>query len=122
MGSINKFGLAVFLLVFGTVATSAGHFFLDVGSQNAESSAKTVEVRSEIMGESTGWSLLQEKCTRCHTLQRVFSKSRTSENWARLMAQMRSFLPGWISDGEAAQITIYLQTSVCVASDTTLGQ
>lgn len=118
MGSIHKFGLAVFLLAFGAVATSAGHFFPVASSHYT----KPKELRSEVETESPGWSLLQVKCTRCHTLERIFSKSRTTVDWTRLVGLMRSFLPGWISDEEAAQITDYLYTNVCGVSDTTGGR
>ncbi|MBZ0110586.1 MAG: hypothetical protein K8F52_18190 [Candidatus Scalindua rubra] len=44
------------------------------------------------------------KCSKCHTIKRVFIHARTEEEWNTVIDKMMSKVPGWISPGDAKQI------------------
>lgn len=49
-------------------------------------------------------SLVNIKCSRCHTLKRVFIMSKTVEEWHDTVEKMMNKNPKWISPEEAIQI------------------
>jgi hypothetical protein len=55
----------------------------------------------------TGALLAQNKCTRCHSLERVFSTSKSKEGWDKTVTRMANRVPGWISPHEKDQIIKY---------------
>ena len=48
--------------------------------------------------------LVDTKCSKCHTIKRVFIHARTEEEWNSVIDKMMSKVPGWISPGDAKQI------------------
>lgn len=55
-----------------------------------------------------GMTLSDQKCGRCHTLERVYLKKRTKEQWSGIVNQMAAIEPMWISSDEAETIKQYL--------------
>ena len=51
--------------------------------------------------------LVVEKCTSCHSLERVTQQARTPAAWSNIVAQMRA-IGAPVSDSEADQIVRYL--------------
>ena len=43
--------------------------------------------------------LVDSKCSKCHTIKRVFIHARTEEEWNSVIDKMMSKVPGWISTG-----------------------
>lgn len=54
-----------------------------------------------------GAALLQARCTRCHTLDRVQRTPRTASEWDTIVARMRSN-GAQLSDAEAATLVQHL--------------
>lgn len=81
---LGKSAFALSLLLF---AVSGGYYFLLMYPQGI-----------------TGTLLVQNKCVRCHTLERVFSISKSKEGWEQTVARMADRVPGWISTIEKEQI------------------
>lgn len=54
-----------------------------------------------------GAALLQARCTRCHTLDRVRQTPRTAGEWETIVARMRS-KGAQLSDAEAAALVEHL--------------
>lgn len=50
----------------------------------------------------------EQKCSTCHTLDRVTSRKETREAWDALVKKMQAKQPGAISDEEAARIVEFL--------------
>ena len=48
--------------------------------------------------------LVDTKCSKCHTIKRVFIHARTEEEWNSVIGKMMSKVPGWISPGDTKQI------------------
>jgi len=48
--------------------------------------------------------LVDTKCSKCHTIKRVFIHARTEKEWNSVIDKMMSKVPGWISPGDAKQV------------------
>jgi len=48
--------------------------------------------------------LVDTKCSKCHTLNRVFIHARTEEEWHTVIGKMMVKIPGWIGPEDAEQI------------------
>ncbi|MHC4269934.1 MAG: hypothetical protein ACYSTS_15905 [Planctomycetota bacterium] len=48
--------------------------------------------------------LVDTKCSKCHTIKRVFIHARTEEEWRSIIDKMMSKIPNWISPKDAKQI------------------
>jgi mono/diheme cytochrome c family protein len=61
--------------------------------------------------------LFEEKCSRCHTLDRIFLIPLNDESRKHILKRMRSKAPGWISDSDADLILDYLSKAPRVERD-----
>ncbi len=50
--------------------------------------------------------LVDTKCSKCHTLNRVFIHARTEEEWNTVIGEMMAKIPGWIGPEDAEQIFV----------------
>ncbi|KKO19840.1 MAG: hypothetical protein DCC43_10890 [Candidatus Brocadia sp.] len=48
--------------------------------------------------------LYEEKCSKCHTLERIFSAPKTENEWRMCVTQMMGKSPLWITDQEGERI------------------
>ncbi len=48
--------------------------------------------------------LYEEKCSKCHTLERVFAEPKTENEWRMCVTRMMGKSPAWITREEGAQI------------------
>jgi hypothetical protein len=55
--------------------------------------------------------LVDTKCSKCHTLNRVFVHARTEEEWHTVIGEMMVKIPGWIGPEDAEQIFIEIITN-----------
>jgi phage FluMu protein Com len=95
MSYIFLFGLSLYLLLFGCTLTSTNYAFL--GSSRVEADGQDAR------------TLLETKCTRCHSLNRIRNGQKSPEEWATTVNRMKKKLPGWISEEEAHRILDFLQ-------------
>ncbi len=54
--------------------------------------------------------LVDTKCSKCHTIKRVFIHARTEEEWHTVIEKMMSKVPGWISPEDAKKIFTEINT------------
>ncbi|MEE8429518.1 MAG: photosystem P840 reaction-center cytochrome c-551 [Gammaproteobacteria bacterium] len=84
--------------------------FLNKGAPGAKKPPK----RRSVNGGAE--QVFQERCTACHTMERVFSKMQLNDgknsvgNWTHIVNRMQQKAPDWITKKEAEQILRYLQT------------
>ena len=55
-------------------------------------------------GNETTSFLVDTKCSKCHTIKRVFIHARTEEEWRGIIEVMMNKVPEWISPSDAKQI------------------
>ena len=53
-------------------------------------------------------SILQTRCSKCHSLERAFARRRTSHEWKILVKRMSNRHRGWIDDAEAQVLGDYM--------------
>lgn len=88
------FGLLLLSLVLGSVACGS-----------AQQSAPTPPAPTA--AQPDGASLLQARCTRCHTLDRVQQASKSAAEWETTVARMRG-KGAQLSDAEAQTLIRHL--------------
>ena len=91
-------GLTVFGLIFSMVNFTAT---VDLLMTAAGPPALAREV-------ATAQNITAEKCTRCHSLKRVFGRDRSPDDWPAVVATMQGRKPGWISRADAAKVVFGL--------------
>jgi len=74
---------------------------LDYLQGHTKKAAKTVTLAEERR-------LFEQKCSLCHTLDRVYLTPLTDETRQHIVKRMKGKIPGWISDTEASLIVDYL--------------
>ncbi len=57
---------------------------------------------------SEGKALFERKCGVCHELARATARAETKEGWVKIVKDMQSKKPDWISDADAAKLIDYL--------------
>ncbi len=55
--------------------------------------------------------LVDTKCSKCHTLNRVFIHARTEEEWHTVIGEMMAKIPGWFGPEDAKQIFMEIITN-----------
>ncbi len=55
--------------------------------------------------------LVDTKCSKCHTIKRVFIHARTEEEWHNVIDKMMAKVPGWIGPEDAKQIFVEINTN-----------
>ena len=67
-------------------------------------------VATETVANENRSLLVDTKCSKCHTIKRVFIHTRTEEEWSSVIKKMMSKIPGRISPEEAKQISTEINT------------
>ena len=101
------FGVAIFTLALTLNVVTAGFYFLR--SLNPRYISLQFFDRSKFSAE-VGRGLLEAKCQKCHTLERVFLAVKTEAEWEKTVNTMVTRDPS-IRDDEAAQIIYYLASA-----------
>ena len=58
-----------------------------------------------------GQEVMRERCTRCHTVDRIQVAKKTSQEWLRTVRRMQRLAePGWLDDMAAAHVLAYLSS------------
>lgn len=109
MPQLPQYGQIIFSLAIILVLISGGYYFLLRATGNFEGLAAIIG--KQTVSEEFGRRLLELKCSKCHTLERVFFQTKSPEGWQTTVRIMQARLPGWINDTEAEVIVDYLQKS-----------
>ena len=103
---VPYFGVAIFALGL-TVNVLTGGFYL-VRASTGKFISLTNYDKSRLNVE-VGRALLEKKCVKCHTLERVFTARKTEEGWTNTANAMVLRVPS-IREEHAVQIIHYLTT------------
>ncbi len=103
------FGISIFVLAVSINFITAGFFILRTTLKPDRFISLASYDRSKL-SLGVGRKLLEVRCQKCHTLERVFTSVKTEEQWTKTVNQMVLRDPT-IEDNEAAQIIFYLSNS-----------
>ena len=71
-----------------------------------------------LSADASASEIFEVRCTGCHTLERIFTRSVDSQNgrlaWDHVVGRMRAKAPQWMTDTEAQRILEYLQDTISV--------
>ncbi|MEE8605267.1 MAG: hypothetical protein V3S65_07820 [Candidatus Aminicenantaceae bacterium] len=98
-------GMTIFLFAFLLNAISAGHYYLYKG---AVREVTISSIDRETMNEDIGRQLVVKKCSKCHTLERIFRSFKDEEGWTRTVNHMALIDTPNIRDYDAKQIIFFL--------------
>lgn len=98
-------GMTIFLFAFLLNAISAGHYYLYKG---AVREVTISSIDKETMNEDIGRHLIVKKCSKCHTLERIFRSFKDEEGWTRTVNRMALIDTPNIRDYDAKQIIFFL--------------
>ena len=79
-------------------------FFLVFFLLLCQSTVVTQIIATETVDNENRSLLVDTKCSKCHTLNRVFIHARTEEEWHTVIGEMMVKIPGWIGPEDAEQI------------------
>jgi len=90
--ALTSIGLLIFSLAFILVALTAGPYLLQA-MRTTQRSDVDRNVHPEDTDLRASEALMQKRCTRCHTLDRVVGARKDAQGWAMTVNRMRG-LPG----------------------------
>ena len=99
-------GLAIFVLAFVLVASTAGPYLSRaprVEQVSIPTRAQPVSIDLNLAGD-----LMQKRCARCHNLDRVMGARKDARGWAATVDRMRALPGSGINESEAQAILSYL--------------
>jgi cytochrome c2 len=114
-------GVAVTVLAVCLAGPTAGYYMIKRFSAS-QSRPLEADLSPEVQMTKLGGELLTKKCSKCHTLERIYALKLPRNSWVRTVAQMRHFDPDHISVAEANAIVQYLATTLAPASALTAAQ
>ncbi|CAK8723468.1 hypothetical protein GCAAIG_13270 [Candidatus Electronema halotolerans] len=94
-------GISLFALSFGLTGIAAKYYALHEGGLSELLNAAD----SNIVSVETGQAVLSKKCSKCHSLERVYTTSTT--DWSATVTKMAGFDPN-ISESDIKLISEYL--------------
>jgi cytochrome c2 len=94
-------GISLFVLSFGLTGIAAKYYALHEGGLSQLLNAAD----SNIVSVETGQAVLSKKCSKCHSLERVYTTSTT--DWSATVTKMAGFDPN-ISESDIKLISEYL--------------
>ena len=73
-------GLAFLVLLLSVLMVACG--------SDGEGATATMEKEQDLPADLDGQALTEERCTKCHTLERVEAAKKTSEEWKTTVERM----------------------------------
>src|SRR5579864_1427510 len=106
-GLLMPIGLTIFVLAFVLVVSTAGPYLVRVTKMEQVSidPAHTPPVTIDV---NRATDLMQRRCSRCHTLDRVVGARKDAQGWIATVNRMRAMTGAGISDSDAQTIISYL--------------
>jgi len=98
-------GSTIFILAFVFIVITAGHFFLYSSDVRHVSIS---ELDTDVMDESIGRFLIISKCSKCHSMERIFRSFKTEEGWIETVNRMAIIDAPNIRDYDVKQIINFL--------------
>jgi cytochrome c2 len=115
--SLSLYGMLSLISVYLVTSISAGYYVsYTINSQYVvlAENGKSVKVSVNL-----GRKVIQQKCSACHSLERVFAYAKTKDDWQNYILRMRAKDPAILTDREATQVLGYLIKNLGI-NETTL--
>ncbi len=119
--ALTSLGLIIFCLAFLLVALTAGPYLLRATSAK-DISPPASDVSSQPIDLRASEALMQKRCSRCHTLDRVVGARKDATGWSATINRMRSLPGSHISEEDATSILTYLVAADSIDSSTLQGE
>jgi ferredoxin-NADP reductase len=119
--ALTSLGVIIFCLAFILVALTAGPYLLratpakDVLPAVINAGSQQIDLRNSE-------ALMQKKCSRCHTLDRVIGARKDATGWSSTINRMRTLPGSHISEDDATAILGYLISADSIDSSTLRGE
>jgi glycine betaine catabolism B len=99
-------GLTIFVLTFVLIASTAGPYLARTSRVERVSVDPTHAPVAVDLNQAS--DLMQRRCSKCHTLDRVVGARKDARGWLKTVNRMRLMPSAGISDSEAQAIVSYL--------------
>jgi ferredoxin-NADP reductase len=113
-------GLTIFVLAFVLVVTTAGPYLLRTRAIK-EVSLQAIDMGTTKIDLRGSESLVQQRCSRCHTLDRVLGARKDAQGWLATVNRMRRLPGSGISEGDVKVILSYLLSENSIDSTNAPG-
>ena len=100
-------GLTIFVITFVMIADTAGPN-LTRASKIERVSVDPAHVAPMTIDVKEAGDLMQKRCSKCHTLDRVVGAQKDARGWLKTVTRMRRMLDAGISESDAQTIAAYL--------------
>jgi hypothetical protein len=98
-------GIVIYVTAFAMNGITAGFY---LAHRTDISYVSISEADAPMLDEQTGRTLVNEKCSKCHTLERVFTSVKNEEEWTKTVNRMAALDAPNISDFDVKQIIHFL--------------
>jgi 2Fe-2S type ferredoxin len=105
--ALMPLGLLIFVLAFVVVAI-AGFPYLSRETKVEQVSLDQIGQPPVTVDVAAAAALMQQKCSKCHTLERVVGAQKDAKGWADTIGRMKGRPESGISDADARTIAAYL--------------
>ncbi len=100
------YGMIILIFVYLAVSINGGYYILSaIKSQYIILSEKGRFLKVNV---NIGRKVVQQKCSTCHSLERVYAYVKTEDGWRNYVSRMRAKDPAILSDQEVLQAVGYL--------------
>lgn len=104
--SLPVYGVIILIAVYFQIPLYAGLYIISaIKNQYVSLSENGRQVKVNV---NMGRKVVQQKCSTCHSLERVYAYFKTEEGWRDYISRMREKDPTIISDQEALEALGYL--------------
>src|SRR5260370_3960559 len=114
-------GLTIFVLAFVLIATAVGPYILRTAIVK-DISLQAIDMGSAKIDMQASEELMQRRCSRCHTLDRVIGARKDARGWLATVDRMRTLPASGISERDKTVILSYLLSENSIDSSSTQGQ
>jgi ferredoxin-NADP reductase/mono/diheme cytochrome c family protein len=114
-------GLTIFTIGFVLIATTAGPYLLRRSTMK-NISLQAIDLGGERIDLRAAESLMQKRCSSCHSLERVVSARKDAEGWLGTINRMRALPSSRIPEADARIILSYLISENSVDSSSAQGE
>jgi ferredoxin-NADP reductase len=119
-GLLMPIGLAIFVLAFVLVASTAGPYVVRV-AKTEEVSIDPARVPPVTIDLNQASDLMQKRCSKCHNLDRVVGARKDPQGWLATVDRMRARPDAGISESDARLIVSYLASQYRLEDSRTNG-
>jgi ferredoxin-NADP reductase/mono/diheme cytochrome c family protein len=114
-------GLTIFILGFVLVTSTTGpYLFRRIAVKSI--SLRSVDAGGNKLDLQSSEALMQRRCSRCHTLDRVVGARKDASGWLATVDRMRELPGSGISETEAKVILSYLSSENSIDSSSDHGE